>query len=93
MTEHRLYRPSNANDSEAFTAAWCKQCADFEGGCAIEARAIMGSVGDADYPREWNYTIGGVPQCEAFIEAVKPEPRCDLTVDMFSDDGGPCQTP
>lgn len=69
-----------------FMAAWCEKCAaaDYEGdGCPIQLRAMALGVHDPDYPAEWNFTNGGVPQCSSFTLSPEVEHRCTDTLDMF----------
>lgn len=88
MTNHagtyRPYRPSNGTEGDIFMAEWCERCARNEGdGCMIQLRALAHSIGDPEYPCEWNFTNGGVPQCSAFSVDQTAEARCDRTPDMF----------
>lgn len=85
---HRPYRPSNGTEGEIFVAEWCANCElanfdDPENCCTINLRAMMHRITDPEYPAEWQYSNGGVPQCTAFVCDGAPEPRCDRTLDMF----------
>jgi hypothetical protein len=83
---HRPYRPSNGTEGDIFMAEWCEKCAwaDYEGdGCMIQLRALAYRIDEPEYPAEWNYTNGGIPQCAAFTTEVKPDTRCSETPDMF----------
>lgn len=85
---HRPYRPANGTEGDIFQAAWCAKCAranydDPDNACMIELRAMAHRIGDPEYPTEWQYSNGGVPQCIAFTAEDPPEPRCDKTLDMF----------
>lgn len=89
--QHRPYRPSNGTEGDMFMAAWCERCAmmdhdDPEETCMIQLRALAHSIDDPEYPAEWQYTDGGVPQCTAFTAEAPAEPRCDKTIDMFGDE-------
>lgn len=92
---YRPYRPSNGTEGDLFMAEWCQQCAlaDYDGtGCTIQLRALAHDIYDPEYPAEWNFTIGGYPQCSAFAGDPPPEPRCDKTPDMFpAEDYHPAQ--
>ncbi|MGC1494191.1 MAG: hypothetical protein WA790_00170 [Sulfitobacter sp.] len=85
----RPYRPSNGTEGDIFMAEWCERCAlsnfdDPDTSCMINLRALAHSIGDPEYPAEWNYTNGGIPQCTAFTSETPCEPRCDKTLDMFA---------
>lgn len=86
---YRPYRPSSGTEGEVFMSEWCANCSmanfDEEGeACMINVRTMVLDINDPDYPPEWNFTNGGVPQCTAFTTSGEVEPRCDQTVDMFS---------
>ena len=90
MTEARLYRPSNATEGDWFMSEYCAKCAlanfdDEDRACTINLRALAHGINEPEYPAEWNYSNGGVPQCTAFATQVEAEGRCDRTIDMFSD--------
>lgn len=85
----RPYRPSNGTEGDIFMAEWCERCAlgcfdDPDRSCMINLRALAHGIDEPEYPAEWNYTNGGVPQCTAFTREPDVEPRCALTPDMFT---------
>jgi hypothetical protein len=71
-----------------FMAEWCAKCSlahfdDEDRACMINLRALAHDIDEPEYPAEWNYSNGGVPQCTAFTTGDPKEPRCDCTLDMF----------
>ena len=90
----RLYRPSNGTEGDLFMAEWCGNCkrANFDDpdqACMIQLLALAHKIDDPNYPAEWNYTNGGIPQCTAFTTEAPAEPRCDQTLDMFDQEPTP----
>lgn len=66
------WRPSNGTEGDIFMAQWCERCAlaDYDGdGCMIQLRALAHSIGDPEYPPEWQIGPDGQPCCTAFDEA------------------------
>ena len=68
---YRPYRPSNGTEGDIFQAAWCANCArsNYDNpdlACVIELQAMAHRISDPEYPREWQYSNAGVPQCTAF---------------------------
>lgn len=69
---------------------WCNKCAamdfnDPDSCCPILGAVMAFSIGDPEYPAEWQYSNGGVPQCTAFTETASDNERCIETPDMFGD--------
>lgn len=93
------YQPSNGTEGDCFRSMWCEQCArdkhlngqkdwdlcDESEVCQIVLMTMAYSVGDKEYPREWQYGSDGQPCCTAFIpvgETIPPPPD-EQTIDMF----------
>ena len=73
-------------------ANWCYKCMwgnfeDIDRACEINLRAMTHQLNDPEYPAEWNFTNGGVPQCSAFTADGEAEFRCDQTADLFGNEG------
>lgn len=95
MTDIRRYRPSNGTEADCFMARFCEKCSRAnmdddspEPPCIILGRALGYSIGDPEYPDEWQYkevADGYTPVCTAFTTEEKPEElyRCENTIDMF----------
>lgn len=64
-TEQRPYRPSNGTEGTIFEDRFCCQCSK-QDVCEIMQYAWLHDIGDPEYPAEWIYGPGGVPQCTAF---------------------------
>ena len=82
------YRPSNGTEGEIFTLMHCKHCAHGRAAeCEIETAAMIFSVGEPDYPKEWVYDAEGHPTCTGFVMSKPQEAgRCAGTIDMFEGD-------
>lgn len=67
------YRPSNGTEGDIFTAEFCANCTRHEDftECDIALRSFAFSIGDDEYPEEWQYDSEGNPTCTAFN---KPAP-------------------
>lgn len=77
----RPYRPGSGTEGAGFQEEWCCRCVkdravngspedpDWSNGCSILADSYAYEVGDAKYPTAW-ISVGGVPQCTAFVEDV-----------------------
>ena len=64
------YQPSNGTEGMAFYSAFCDHCiyetyneATRDPGCPIIAAATRCTIGDPDYPVEWQYGPDGQPTC------------------------------
>ena len=83
------YRPSNGTEGEMFHEQFCYRCRydqDDDEPCEIHTNALVCSLGDADYPKEWVYDENGRPTCTAFHDAQSQKPalaRCPHTIDML----------
>ena len=89
--ELRPYSPSNGSEGDRFMTEWCGKCAsmdfdDPDACCPIMGAAMAFSIGDPEYPAEWQYSNAGVPQCAAFKETITTDERCPETPDMFKGD-------
>lgn len=94
------YRPSNSTEGDAFSTAWCERCQRGDearaagGDCGIFLRTCAFSIGDDDYPTEWQHDANGMPSCLAFIPLGDPVPLppCRHTADLFPTTKGPTMT-
>lgn len=71
---------------EKYRPEWCAQCIKDKphGACRILTRSLIFSINEPEYPEEWIRDESGAPVCTAYDdgEALKPEPRCENTLEM-----------
>lgn len=60
------YRPSNGTEGMIFEDNYCSRCRnDVRDDCEILLRSMLFSIGDDQYPDEWQWQDGD-PACTAF---------------------------